>query len=116
MSADTPETAEAPPPVSEEAKGALMMGAYYEAVTELNLQALLHTGRVEPGPIALRAATFMTCALSLRYPVPLFKGTQRITAKTLRREKARVLRWVREHNPDLAARAEAKLREAGGGE
>ena len=83
-----------------------------DALTDLFLATLLATKRVEPGRAAMRAAVYLTAASCLRYPHVLFKGTAKITGSTLRRERKRVLRWVRENRPDLVARANKFLTES----
>ena len=80
-----------------------------DILTGINSEVLDRTGRVSERTRD-RAAAFMTSAMGVGYPHNLFAGTKAITGKVLRKQRLKVLRWLRENRPDLVARGEA-LRE-----
>ncbi len=98
------EPPEEPPPVEQ---------SPFEKLTNVYAAALLRTGRIDEGQLAWRCASALTCATSLGYPEPLFPGTSHITAKSLRKQRKRIMQWVRANRPALVEQAK---RMAGGGE
>lgn len=70
------------------------------AASVANYHAICGTGRAD-GRLAAEAAKLLAFATSLGFNEALYRGNAAITAKTVHRERKRVIQWVRQHKPKV---------------